>query len=471
MNFSNDLSVVILAAGKGKRMNSDIPKVLHQILGQPILYYMLSLVSKLNPKNIFTVVGYGKELVSEYIKNNFPHTKTVTQENQLGTAHAVCMIKRRKGEDFGKNILILPGDSPLVNIETLRKLVENRINSGSAACVITSIVPDPEGYGRIIKYRNENIIKIVEETDVSPEERKICEVNSSIYCFDTKSLFENIEKINTKNIQKEYYLTDIIEMLIKNGKKVNCFKTPDYLEVMGINDRLQLSEVENIIQRKINESLMKNGVTIRDSGSCYIESSVVIDKDVIIEPSCFIKGKTRIGKNSVIGPFCQVTDTDIGEGTRINASVILGSVIGDNNNIGPYSYIRPGTVTGSNVKIGAFCEIKKSEIARGSKVPHLSYIGDTEIGSGVNIGASSVTVNYDGFKKSKTIIGDDVFIGSDTMLIAPVKIGKGAIIAAGSVIYQDVPSNSMAIERGEQKNIKDGAVRYRDRKKLKNTKE
>lgn len=275
MNFSNDLSVVILAAGKGKRMNSDIPKVLHQILGQPILYYMLSLVSKLNPKNIFTVVGYGKELVSEYIKNNFPHTKTVTQENQLGTAHAVCMIKRRKGEDFGKNILILPGDSPLVNIETLRKLVENKINSGSAACVITSIVPDPEGYGRIIKYRNENIIKIVEETDVSPEERKICEVNSSIYCFDTKSLFENIENINTKNIQKEYYLTDIIEMLIKNGKKVNCFKTPDYLEVMGINDRLQLSEVENIMQRKINESLMKNGVTIRDSGSCYIESSVV----------------------------------------------------------------------------------------------------------------------------------------------------------------------------------------------------
>ncbi|MBA7695308.1 Bifunctional protein GlmU [subsurface metagenome] len=332
--------------------------------------------------------------------------------------------------------------------------------------MITSIVPDPEGYGRIIKDRNENIVKIVEETDASPEERKICEVNSSIYCFDTKSLFENIEKINTKNIQKEYYLTDIIEMLIKNGKKVNCFKTPDYQEVMSINDRLQLSEVENIMQRKINESLMKNGVTIRDSGSCYIESSVVIDKDVIIEPPCFIKGKTRIGKNSTVGPFCQVTDTDIGEGTRINASVILGSVIGNNNNIGPYSYIRAGTVTGSNVKIGAFCEIKKSKIARGSKVPHLNYIGDAEIGSGVNIGASSVTVNYDGFKKSRTIIEDDVFIGSDTMLIAPVKIGKGAIIAAGSVIYQDVPPNSLAIERGKQKNIKDGAVRYRDRKKL-----
>jgi len=274
------------------------------------------------------------------------------------------------------------------------------------------------------------------ETDTSPEERKICEVNSSIYCFDTKSLFDNIEKIKTQNVQKEYYLTDIIETLIKNGKKVSCFKTPEYQEVMGINDRYELSKVENIMQRKINESLMGNGVTIRDSDSCYIESSVVIDKDVVIEPSCFIKGKTRIGKNSSVGPFCQIADTDIGECTVVNTSVILGSVIGNNNNIGPYSYIRPGTVTGSNVKIGA----------------------------------SSVTVNCDGLKESKTIIGDDVSIGSDTMLIAPVKIGRGAIIAAGSVIYQDVPSNSMAIERGKKKNIKDSAVRYRDRKKLKNTK-
>ncbi len=466
MDLSKDLSVVILAAGKGKRMKSEIPKVLHQILGQPILYYVLSLASKLNPKNIFTVIGQEKELVGDYIKNNFPGVKTVIQENQLGTAHAVCMVKEC-GEDFGKNILILAGDSPLVNTGTLKKLVKNRINSGSSVSLITSIVPNPKGYGRIIKDRDGNVVKIVEETDASPEERKICEVNSSIYCFEAESLFGNIKKIKTQNNQKEYYLTDIVEMLVKNGKKVNCLKTLDYLEVIGVNDRLQLSELESIMQKRINENLMKNGVTIRNPDSCYIESSVAIARDVIIEPSCFIKGKTRIGKNSTVGPFCQITDTEIGEGTRINASVILGSEIGNNNNIGPYSYIRPGTMTGNNVKIGAFCEIKKSDIARGSKVPHLSYVGDTEIGSGVNIGASSVTVNYDGFKKSRTIIEDDVFIGSDTMLIAPVKIGKGAIVAAGSVIYQDVPSNYLAIERGEQTNIEDGASRYRNKRKLK----
>jgi len=470
MNLSEDLSVVILAAGKSKRMKSEIPKVLHQILGQPILYYILTSVKKLNPKNIFTVIGYGKEPVSNYLKNNFPEVKIITQENQLGTAHAVCMVKKQK-EDFGKNILVLAGDIPLVNIETLRELVENRAGSGCSACIVTSLLPDPGGYGRIIKDKKGNIAKIIEDADASAEEKKIREVNTSIYCFEKESLFENIEKINISNIQKEYYLTDIIGILIKNGKKVSCLNAADYQEAIGINDRLQLSELENIMQKRINESLMKNGVTIRNPDSCYIESSVIIDGDVVIEPSCFIKGKTRIGKNSLIGPFCQITDTKVGGGTRINASVILGSDIGKNNNIGPYSYIRPGTVTGDNVKVGAFCEIKKSGIANGSKVPHLSYIGDTEIGAGVNIGASSVTVNYDGFNKRKTIIEDDVFIGSDTMLIAPVRIGKGAIVAAGSVIDQDVPSNSLAIERGKQKNIKNGAIRYKERKKIKNVKE
>ena len=366
MDFSKDLSVIVLAAGKGKRMKSEIPKVLHRISGQPILHYVLSMAVGLNPKNIFVIAGQKKGPVSDYIKNNYPGIKNVPQPEQLGTAHAVSMVKKYK-KDFGTNILILSGDSPLINIVTLKKLVEYRMNSRSSATLITSLFPDPEGYGRIIKDREGNIIKIVEETDTSPEEKKIHEVNSSIYCFDKKSLFENIEKIKDQNKQKEYYLTDIIETLVKKGKKVSPLKIPDYLEIMGINNRFQLSVMEKIMQKKIIENLMKGGVTIKDPRSCYIESSVIIGSDVIIEPCCIIRGKTRIGKNSVIGPFCQITDSRIGKGTRINTSVVLDSDIGNDNNIGPYSYVKQGTVTGNNVEIGAFCEIKKRHLPAGEK--------------------------------------------------------------------------------------------------------
>jgi len=256
MDFSKDLSVIVLAAGKGKRMKSKIPKVLHRISGQPILFYVLSLAVRLNPKNIFTITGQEKGPVSDYIKNNFPGIRTVPQPEQLGTAHAVGMVKKYK-KHLGKNVLILPGDSPLISIGTLKKLINYRSNSGSSASLLTSLIPDPTGYGRIIKDSDGNIIKIVEETDTSSEEKKIHEVNSSIYCFDTKSLFENIVKIKDQNKQKEYYLTDIVETLVKKGKKVNSLKIPDYQEVMGINNRFQLSVLENIMQKEIKEKFDK----------------------------------------------------------------------------------------------------------------------------------------------------------------------------------------------------------------------
>jgi bifunctional UDP-N-acetylglucosamine pyrophosphorylase / glucosamine-1-phosphate N-acetyltransferase len=339
MDFSKDLSVVVLAAGEGKRMKSEVPKVLHHISGKPILYHILSTIEKLNPGNTFVVVGYKKEAVIDYIKNHFKQVKVIIQERQLGTANAVYMAKDKRSS-FGKYTLVLSADTPMVSPATLKRLVESKDRSESGVSIITSLVPEPGGYGRIIKDGQGNIVKIIEEADATREEKKINEINSSIYCFDTGALFENIGKVKAGNAQKEYYLTDIIGMLVKEGKKVSCLRISDYVEVMGINNRLQLSSVGNIMQKRINEELMENGVTIRNPESCYIESTAVIEKDVIIEPYCFIKGETRIGKNSVIGPFCQIIDSIIGKRTRINSSVIIGSHIGNNNNIGPYSYMR-----------------------------------------------------------------------------------------------------------------------------------
>jgi bifunctional UDP-N-acetylglucosamine pyrophosphorylase / glucosamine-1-phosphate N-acetyltransferase len=463
MEFSKDLSVVVLAAGKSKRMRSETPKVLHKICGCPMIYYILKQISGLKPKNIFVVAGHKKKLLNDYLKREFTSVVSIEQNKQLGTGHAVKMVRDRAG-DFGRSILVLSGDSPLITGETLESVVSLRDKENAAAVILTSIADNPGGYGRILKNKKGGVIGIIEEADASPSEKKINEVNSSLYCFNSKLLFENIDSIDANNSQGEYYLTDIVETLIKLGHKVCTFTVADHNEVKGINDRLQLSEAEKIIRKKINKRLMKNGVTMSDPDTVYIEDTVQIAYDTVIEPSCFLRGNTVIGKNCTIGPFSQLTDTVVGKGSMITSSVIIGAEIGSENNIGPNSFIRPDTKTGQRVKIGAFCEVKKSTIEDSSKVPHLSYVGDTEIGKGVNIGASSVTVNYNGFSKSRTIIEDDVFIGSDTMLIAPVRIGRGAIVAAGSVITRDVNENVMAIERSKQKNIRNGAIKYKNRK-------
>ncbi|MCD4669622.1 MAG: bifunctional UDP-N-acetylglucosamine diphosphorylase/glucosamine-1-phosphate N-acetyltransferase GlmU [Actinomycetia bacterium] len=465
MDFSKDLSIIILAAGKGKRMKSETPKVLHRICGQPLIYHILKQAASLGPKNVFIIVGHKKEMIREYLDSNFPSVKAIDQNRQSGTAHAV-MMARDDFPNMGQNILILSGDSPLITAGTLDSLIRLRSEKDLSVSILTSIAQDPAGYGRMIKDGDGKVLKIVEDADASREEKMITEVNSSIYCFERDHLQENIDNINTQNSQGEHYLTDIVEMLINKGEKAETLIISDHQEARGINDRSQLSEVEDMLRQRINKRHMENGITIRNPSSVYIEDTVQIGSDTIIEPSCFLSGNTIIGKGCSIGPFSQINDTKIGSGTIVNSSVIIGAGIGPENNIGPYSYIRPGTITGEKVKIGAFCEIKKSNIDEGSKVPHLSYVGDTEIGTGVNIGASSVTVNYNGFSKSRTIIEDGAFIGSDTMLVAPVRIGKGAIVAAGSVITGDVPDNALAIERAKQKNIKNGAVKYRNRKNM-----
>jgi len=466
LNIANkDLSIIILAAGKGKRMKSDLPKVLHKICFRPIIYYVLSNAYKLNPKNVFTVVGFGRDVLQQYIEENFKDCISVLQEEQLGTAHAVLSVEKHK-KVLGKEVLIIAGDMPLLSYETLLKTLKFKHENNLNAVLVTAIAENPYGYGRIIKNNEGSVLKIVEETDASPKEKAIKEVNSSIYCFDTDILFNYLKRISAQNAQSEFYLTDIIELISAEKKySIKSYIIDNFYEVEGVNDRLQLSKLEKKLQRKINEKLMLSGVTIRDPDTVYIDIEAEIGKDTIIEPFCFISGKTKIGNNCVIGPFTQINESIIGNKTNINKSFIQGSTIGNFNNIGPTSYIRPGTVTGDNVKIGACCEIKKSIISSNSKVPHLSYIGDAEVGSNVNVGAATVTCNYDGFFKNKTIIEDNVFIGSDTMLVAPVKIGKNAITAAGSVISEDVPQDSLAIERTKQVNIVQGAIKFREKKK------
>jgi bifunctional UDP-N-acetylglucosamine pyrophosphorylase/glucosamine-1-phosphate N-acetyltransferase len=444
-------------------MRSETPKVLHKVCGRPIIHYILKQILGLGPKNIFVVAGHKKQYLKDYLAGEFTSVCTIEQDKQLGTGHAVKMVRDGAG-DFGHSMLVLSGDSPLITKETLKSLISLRARENAAAVILTSITENPGGYGRVVKNEKGEVARIVEEADASPSEKKINEVNSSSYCFDTKLLFENIGSIDTKNSQGEYYLTDIVETLIKKGHKISTFTVVDHNEVKGINDRSQLAEAGKIIRKKINNRLMENGVTIVDPDTAYIEDTVQIGSDTVIEPACFLKGTTIIGENCAIAPFSQLTDTIIGQGSIINSSVIIGAEIGAENNIGPNSYIRPDTKTGKNVKIGAFCEVKKSIVDDGSKVPHLSYVGDTEIGKDVNIGASSVTVNYNGFSKARTIIEDGAFIGSDTMLIAPVRIGRGAIVAAGSVITRDVGENVMAIERAKQKNIRNGAIKYKNRK-------
>ncbi|HEX7560669.1 MAG TPA: bifunctional UDP-N-acetylglucosamine diphosphorylase/glucosamine-1-phosphate N-acetyltransferase GlmU, partial [Candidatus Humimicrobiaceae bacterium] len=370
-------------------------------------------------------------------------------------------------DDLSDNCLILVGDIPMILPETLNAVISStvsQVNETSASALLTAFVRDPFGYGRIVRSHGGNIVKIVEEKDASDAEKLINEINTSVYCFEKKILFEYLENISSDNSQKEFYLTDIVDNLVKNGKQVKGFAVKNTIEAEGINNRADLAVLEKAMQKRINRGHMLSGVTFKDPDTSFVGPEVIIGSDTTIEPSCLIKGHTKIGQNCIIGPFTQIEDCTICDGTKINKSVLQGAVIGRLNNIGPTSYIRPGTVTGDKVKIGACCEIKKSRISDGSKIPHLSYIGDAQIGANVNIGAGTITCNYDGFLKNKTIIEDGVFIGSDTMLVAPVRIGKGAVTAAGSAIVEDVPGDCLAIERSKQANIEAGAIKFREKK-------
>ncbi|GIW47370.1 MAG: bifunctional protein GlmU [Deltaproteobacteria bacterium] len=457
------LAVIVLAAGIGRRMNSRIPKVLHPIFKRPMLGYVMDTVKKLLPERTVVVVGYGAEAIKDAMGFS-EGIEYVFQPKQLGTGNAVlCAKEVLRG--FRGEIVILNGDSPLIDAKTIGGLVDAHRKAGACISVITAVVEEPYGYGRILRGSSGEIVGIVEEKDATLEEKNIKEINSGVYCVDSEFLWEAIEQIGSDNKQGEYYLPDIVKVASGLGKLVLGIVAEDACEVLGINNRLELARAEQIIKNRVNRELMLSGVTLIDPEVTYISPEVLIEADTIIYPNTFIYGKTRIGSGCKIGPFAWIEDSFLGNGVTVGFSCyIVQARIEDDVAIGPFAHIRPETEIMSGAKIGNFVEIKKSTIGRKSKVPHLSYIGDACVGSEVNIGAGTITCNYDGFDKHKTTIDDHAFIGSDTMLVAPVKVGKGATTGAGSTITKDVPPGALAIGRARQVIIEEWKRRPRGKK-------
>ncbi len=444
-----DTAVIIMAAGKGKRMKSNLPKVLHNLAGKPILNYVSDTVSQLEAKRKILVVGCKSDKIRELIGDKI---EFVEQKEQLGTAHAVLQTEKLLS-GFKGDVLILSGDVPFLTIKTLKKLLKYHQNNNFCCTLLSTILKNPKGYGRIIRDKKGELKGIIEEVDLSPEKKKITEINSGIYCFNKEKLFQTLEKVTKDNKQGEYYLTDTVKILLEEGLTVGNIIVKDCSEILGINNRLDLADASQKVYQKTLQDLMLQGVTIVDPNSTFIEQGVKIGQDSIIYPFTIIEKDTKIGSSCLIGPYSHLIDADIRKGVRVWASIIESSTIKEGANIGPYAHLRPETVVEKGAKIGNFVEVKNTIIGEGSKASHLTYLGDATIGKKVNIGAGTITCNYDGEKKYKTVIEDGVFIGSNNTLIAPVKLGKDSYTGAGSTITEDVPEGNLAIARSGQRNI------------------
>lgn len=443
--------VIVLAAGDSTRMKSKQSKVLHKIAGRTVIENLLSAVDPLSAKNLTVVVGANKDELITHLSKISPSAKTVFQEKRDGTgAAAQLALNLHKGDG---EVLILAGDTPLLTTQTLSEFVAAHQLSKSCASVLTALLPDPTGYGRVIRADDGQISKIVEEKDANESEKEIDEINTGVYLFDLPTLREVISNLKSNNSQNELYLTDVIGLIHKAGKKSHAIMSNDYTETLGINDRTQLAECAGIMRDRINNQHMLNGVTIVDPTTTWIDAQVKIEADVVIYPGCAISGKSIIKSAAIIGPRSSLDNCVVEEGARVIESNCTESTIGKGAKVGPFTYLRKGAVLKDESKAGAFVEIKNSTLGEGSKVAHLSYVGDAEIGNETNIGAATVFVNYDGEQKHKTKIGDHVRIGSDTMLVAPVSVGDGAYTAAGSVINEDVPAGAIGIGRARQVNI------------------
>ncbi len=453
---NSQIAVLILAAGSGTRMESELPKVLHPICGRPMLFHVLRVALALKPASIGVVIGHQVEIVKKSAQEMFKECSIskppqfIIQKKLLGSGNAVLeslpFLKKFK------SVVVLCADTPLLTYESLYSLIQNHQAHNNLATLLSAKVSNPKGYGRVIRSPLGEVLKIVEETLATPKEAAINEINSGSYIFEVNALVEGLKEIGAKGEKKEHFLTDILEILRSKGGRIGVHLTPNSEEALGVNTRVQLAAAERIMNRRILERLMLSGVTVKDPASVHVDCDVDIARDVIIEPFVMIAGKSKIGKKTRIGAFSKLSNVEIGAECEIEMSRLDSCRLMDRSEIGPFSHIRPGSVIGPKVRIGNFSEVKASRIGTGSKVSHLSYIGDAEIGDNVNVGAGTITCNFDGKKKNQTVIETGAFVGSNVNLVAPVKVGRQALIAAGSTITEDVPAKAKAFARARQVN-------------------
>ncbi|MBC9727329.1 bifunctional UDP-N-acetylglucosamine diphosphorylase/glucosamine-1-phosphate N-acetyltransferase GlmU [Streptomyces sp. TRM68367] len=462
MSANRPAAVVVLAAGEGTRMKSATPKVLHEICGRSLVGHVLAAARELQPEHLVVVVGHAREKVTAHLAEVDAEVRTAVQAEQNGTGHAVRMGLDELGGSADGTVVVVCGDTPLLTGETLRRLAQTHRADGNAVTVLTAEVPDATGYGRIVRDDASGAVTaIVEHKDATEVQRVIREINSGVFAFDGELLADALKKVRTDNSQGEEYLTDVLGILREAGHRVGACVAADHREIAGINNRVQLAQARRILNDRLLTRAMLGGVTVVDPATTWVDVTVSFEQDVVVHPGTQLHGSTHLGEGSEVGPDSRLTDTRVGAGARVDNTVALGAEIGPEASVGPYAYLRPGTRLGLRGKIGTYVETKNASIGESTKVPHLSYVGDATIGEHTNIGAASVFVNYDGQEKHHTTVGSHCRTGSDNMFVAPVTVGDGAYTAAGSVITKDVPPGSLAVARGQQRNIEGWVARKR----------
>ena len=452
-------AVVVLAAGEGTRMRSATPKVLHEFAGRSLVGHALAACTPLGADCTLVVVGAGREAVAGHLARIAPGAVPVVQAEQRGTGHA-ARVALDAVPDLDGTVLVLPGDVPLLHTETLRRLVEEHQTGGAVATVLTAVLPDPTGYGRVLRRPDDAVDSIVEHRDATDEQRAVAEVNTGVYAFESGPLRDALSRLSAANAQGEEYLTDVIGAFAAAGLPVGAVPA-SAAETAGVNDRVQLAVAHRAYNDRLLADWMRAGVTVIDPATTWVDAEVELAPDVTLRPGVQLHGRTRVERGAEVGPDCTLTDTLVGAGARIVRAHCAGAEVGPGASVGPFAYLRPGARLGPGAKVGTYVEVKASELGTDAKVPHLSYVGDTTIGTGSNLGAGTIVANYDGMAKHHTTIGEYVRTGSDTVLVAPVTVGDGAYTAAGSVISQDVPSGDLGISRAHQRNVRGWVARRR----------